>query len=224
MKGMVLQLVIFDCDGVLVDSEPVSREVIAQEAASLGWALKADDAKRFTGMTWSAIKPVFEAATSRKLAADWPLQMQERVIAAMAMGVAPMPGARAALEAVAHLGLAYRVASNSSHQEMQEKFGATGFHDLVEGRVHSARDVVAGKPAPDLFLAAAASAGVAPASCLVVEDSSPGVAAAQAAGMRVALFAPEGDAGSHASRPDYVLASLADLPGLCKSLMMEQAA
>jgi HAD superfamily hydrolase (TIGR01509 family) len=129
-------------------------------------------------------------------------------------GVSAMPGAREVLEAVAALGLPYRVASNSSHEEMAQKFGATGLVPLVEGRMHSARDVAFGKPAPDLFLAAAAAGGVRPENCLVVEDSVPGMTAARAAGMRVVAYAPEGLPAGFPIQPDMTVRSLLELPAI----------
>jgi HAD superfamily hydrolase (TIGR01509 family) len=221
---MSLRLVIFDCDGVLVDSEPASRALLAEEAAALGWPMTEAQAHRFTGLTWSAIQPVFEAAIGRALPPDWPNTLQARLIGRLCH-VSAMPGARAVLEATAALGLPCRVASNSSHQEMAAKFAATGLAPLVAGRVHSARDVARGKPAPDLFLAAAAAQGVPPADCLVVEDSGPGMAGAMAAGMRVVAFAPDGAPPPGLAAPPYrIVRALAELPALFAAQLVGRAA
>ena len=219
-----IQLVIFDCDGVLIDSEPLSRALLAEEATSLGWPMQAHEAHRFTGLTWTAIKPVYEAAIGRELPVDWPNSLQARLIDKLNRGVAAMGGAREVLQAVSHLGLAYRIASNSSHEEMAAKFGFTGLASLVGGRMHSARDVAKSKPAPDLFLAAAASAGVAPEACVVVEDSVPGLTAARAANMRVVAFAPQGLPPHLAFAPHHTVASLGELPALLAGMMMDKAA
>jgi beta-phosphoglucomutase-like phosphatase (HAD superfamily) len=96
------------------------------------------------------------------------------------------------LEAVMALGLPVRVASNSSHEEMEVKFRRTGLDRLLKGRLHSARDVGRPKPWPDLFLSAAMAEGVNPAACLVVEDSDTGLVAAQAAGMACVLLRTDG--------------------------------
>ena len=221
---MRLDLVIFDCVGVLIDSEPASRRLLAEAAAALGWPMTEAYAQRFTGLTWSAIQPIYEAETGRTLPQDWPARLQERLIARMAAGVPAMVGARAVLEATAALGVPYRIASNSSHEEMAQKFGSNGLLPLVAGRVHSARDVVCGKPAPDLFLAAARAQGVPPASCLVVEDSAPGIQAAHAARMRVVAFAPGGLPPGLATAPHHVVRSLAALPALFAQARMGQAA
>jgi HAD superfamily hydrolase (TIGR01509 family) len=219
----VLRLVIFDCDGVLIDSEPVSQRLVRDEAATMGWAMTASEIHGVTGHSWSTLKPVFEARTGRTLPPGWPRMMQDRVIAAMRDGVAPVPGARKLLAATAALGLAYRIASNSSHEEMAQKFGVTGLLPLVKGRMHSARDVPLGKPAPDLFLAAAAAGGVHPKECLVVEDSVPGITAAQAAGMAVVAYAPEGLPSGLPAPPDLVVRSLLELPAIFASRMAAAA-
>ena len=225
MSEAPVRLVIFDCDGVLIDSEPVSRQVIAEEANQLGWAITADDAKRFTGLRWSDLQPVFERETGHALAKDWPVRLQARAIEAMRLHIEAMPGAAEVLQAVSALGLPYRIASNSSHEEMAEKFGRTGFASLVEGRVHSARDVGRGKPWPDLFLAAAAAEGIPPDACIVVEDSAPGIAAAEAAGMRCIAFAPDEPApGARIAGCMAVVRSLAELPALFRTAMMDLAA
>lgn len=215
-----LRLVIFDCDGVLIDSEGQAQKLIEAEARRLGWAISAEDALGFTGLRWSDLQPVFEARLGRPLPADWPARMMQAAIADLAEGVAAVPGARAVIEAAAGLGLAYRVASNSSHEEMVEKFGRTGLAPLLAGRVHSARDVGVGKPAPDLFLAAAAAEGVPPEACLVVEDSRPGVRAALAAGMGCLGFAPHGDVHGLAALGVRLVPALAALPALFREAML----
>jgi beta-phosphoglucomutase-like phosphatase (HAD superfamily) len=146
--------------------------------------------------------------------------LRDRMIAVLAEEVEAVPGAMAAWQAVAALGVPQRVASNSSHQEMQVKFARTGLDALVAGRVHSARDVNRGKPDPALFLFAAAAEGVAPADCLVIEDSIPGVRAARAAGMACAGFDPHGDGGHlREAGATVIINSLADVPGLVRQGM-----
>lgn len=224
MTPLPLRLVIFDCDGVLIDSEPLSRRIIAAEAAAFGWTLSDADAQAYTGMAWSALIPAFERATGRRMAPDWAASVQARCVAAMQAGeVHLMPGAAEALDAVLALGLKLRVASNSSHEEMAVKFGHTGLMPRLAGLLHSARDVLRAKPAPDLFLAAASAEGVPPDACLVIEDSRPGITAAHAAGMRCIAYAPDGLA------PDLLplatpIRSLAELPPLLRAAMLPRAA
>jgi HAD superfamily hydrolase (TIGR01509 family) len=219
-----LLLVIFDCDGVLVDSEGLSREVVRAEAARLGWRLDQAAAERFTGRRWSDLQPVFEAAIGTALPPDWPLAMQARLLERMKDGISPMPGAADVLRATAALGLPYRVASNSSHEEMAAKFAATGLAALVDGRCHSAKDVGIGKPAPDLFLAAAAAQGVPPEHCLVVEDSAPGVTAAMRAGMACIGYVPHGDTYGVVALGAKPIHSLHDLMPLLRATLQDQAA
>lgn len=189
-----LRLVIFDCDGVLVDSEMVSNRVVAEACTALGWPMTtAESVSLFMGLRLSDMPPVIEARLGRAVPDGWVEHLRGGIIAALEREVVAMPGAAAALRGVAALGVPYRVASNSSHEEMQVKFARTGLAALVEGRVHSARDVGVGKPAPDLFLAAAAAEGVAPGACLVVEDSVPGARAARVAGMACLGLVAHGD-------------------------------
>jgi HAD superfamily hydrolase (TIGR01509 family) len=224
MTDNTLRLVIFDCDGVLVDSEPASRGVLIAEAMRLGWDMTEAVARSYTGVRWSDLQPVFEGRTGGALPRDWPLHMQDQVIAVMRNRVTLIPGAAEALRATTALGLPYRVASNSSHEEMAEKFAATGLAPLVAGRLHSARDVGVGKPAPDLFLATAAAEGVPPSACIVVEDSRPGVTAAIAAGMRCVAYVPDTDLDGLAALGADLIPSLADLPALLRIALMDRAA
>ncbi len=217
-------LVIFDCDGVLVDSEPASRAVVFEEAAALGWALTEDEAHGFVGLRWSDLQAVFQRHTAVPLGPDWPDHMQARLIAALDGHLRAMPGAAGVLQAVTALGLPYRVASNSSHEEMAVKFRLAGLEALVTGRVHSARDVGVGKPAPDLFLATAAAGHVAPEACVVIEDSVPGVTAALAAGMQCIGYAPEGDGFGLAGLGAVVVGSLGDIAGLLAGWLRAEAA
>jgi HAD superfamily hydrolase (TIGR01509 family) len=219
-----LQLVIFDCDGVLVDSEPAARRLLADEAARLGWNLTEEAAAGFKGLRWSDLQPVFEQATRSSLGSGWPSFMQSRLIAHMAGNITVMPGAADALRATTRLGIPFRVASNSSHAEMAAKFAATGLTNLVSGRLHSARDVRAGKPSPDVFLAAAAAQPADPEACLVIEDSRPGVMAARAAGMTCLAYIPHGDQDDLLALGARPLHDLAALPGLLQAASMGNVA
>ena len=209
-----LRLVIYDCDGVLVDSEPVANRVVAEELTALGWAMTAHEADgHFLGLTFTDMQPIIERRIGRALEEHWKQSLVQKVIDAMAESVGPIPGAVEALHATTALGLAWRVASNSSHEEMHVKFGRLGIRDLVAGRVHSHRDVARGKPAPDLFLAAAAAQGVRPEECVVIEDSVPGATAARAAGMDCLGYAPHHDGTRLAAVGAVPFRSMFDLPG-----------
>jgi HAD superfamily hydrolase (TIGR01509 family) len=210
-----LRLVIFDCDGVLVDSEPLANRVTAEMISEEGWSITPHEAeRRFVGLNLEAMVPAIEAELGRSLRADWVPELTDRLITTLARESAPIPGAIAALDGVAALGLPWRVASNSSHGEMNAKFACIGLADRVAGRLHSYTDVPHGKPAPDLYLAAAAAEGIAAPHCLVVEDSVTGVRAAVAAGMDVLGYAPHGDGAALRAAGAALFTSMSDLPSL----------
>jgi len=218
-----LRLVVFDCDGVLVDSEGPAARVTAREVGLLGWPLTPDEAMaRFIGLRLSDMPVLVAAQTGRPVPPGWVEHLRGRLIEALANEVEPMPGAAAVLEATAALGLPYRVASNSSHEEMAVKFARTGLAPLIKGRTHSARDVAAGKPAPDVFLAAAA-AGVPPHACIVVEDSLPGICGALAAGMACIGLDPHGPGAALRAAGAYPVRALSELPALFQTAMRAAA-
>ena len=127
-------------------------------------------------MNLAAMVPLIEAELGRPLPPQWPRHLEARLVAVLAEDVELIPGAAMALAETTRLGLPWRIASNSSHAELHAKFGRNGLLDIVAGRLHSHHDVPRGKPAPDLFLAAAAAEGVPPACCVVIEDLVPGSA------------------------------------------------
>ncbi|MEJ0044732.1 MAG: HAD family hydrolase [Rhodospirillales bacterium] len=189
-----LELVIFDCDGVLVDSEAAAQRVLDGGGGALGWRPTEAEADAFVGRRFHDLRAVFELGSGRALPANWPAMMQANLIAILPESVSLIPGADLALKGTAASGVPYRIASNSSHQEMAIKFAVTGLSRLVAGRVHSAQDVGIGKPAPDLFLAAAAAEGrFTPGPAWWWRISRPGVLAAIAAGMACVAYVPSGD-------------------------------
>jgi HAD superfamily hydrolase (TIGR01509 family) len=217
MTHAALRLVIFDCDGVLVDSESISSRLIAEELTAVGWPMTQAEAQaRFLGMAMPDIQQVITARLGT-LPNGWVSQVTTRIVGRMTEQATPMPGIAAVLEQVTALGLPWRVASNSSRAEMQAKFAVTGLDRLVGDRYHSAFDVARGKPAPDVFLAAAAAGGVAPAECVVVEDSMVGVTAGRAAGMAVLAYVPHGETGGFRQLGAEPFADLAALPGLLRA-------
>lgn len=218
-----LRLVIFDCDGVLVDSEALSATVVAIEISRLGWPMTpAESMARFVGYRMADIPPVVEARLGRPIPEGWVEQVRQGMIAAFD-NVEVIPGAHEALAATTALGLPFRVASNSAHEEMAKKFAVTGLASLLEGRKHSARDVPRGKPSPDVFLAAAAAEGIPPAACLVVEDSLPGIQAARAAGMTVIGLVTHGNADVLREAGAHPIHSLAELPAILRDAQRRAA-
>ncbi len=217
-----VRLVIFDCDGVLVDSEPVAREVLRVQAARIGWAI---DPFRFTGHRLDTLPPVHLQETGRALPDGWLPALEAALLSRLSAGVPLVDGALAALRAIAALGVPVRIASNSSHAEMARKFADTPLARFSAlGRQHSAGDVGKGKPAPDLFLAAADAEGVPAEETLVVEDSPPGVTAAIAAGMACVGYAPHGDGARLAALGATTFHDMAELPALVQGLMAAEAA
>lgn len=187
---MIPALVIFDCDGVLVDTEPVSNAVMSASLADHGFQISVDDCRmRFVGKTIESVQADVEAEIGRSLGPDWPERVRMETEAAFDRGVRPIPGVEAALKAVAGAGLPYCVASSGKFSKMRKSLGQTGLLAYVENVLFSAEQVQRGKPAPDLFLFAAGRMGAAPAACVVIEDSVPGVQAGLAAGMRVLAYA-----------------------------------
>jgi HAD superfamily hydrolase (TIGR01509 family) len=181
--------VIFDCDGVLIDSERIACRVDAAELAAHGIPVTADIlASRFIGMMGRDTYPLLEAEYGVRLPADYIERIETLVRAACAAEGAAlaMPGIHALLDGLAGRRLA--VASSSSPDGLRRNLGQAGLWQRFAPHVYSAVEVARGKPAPDLFLHAAARLGAAPADCVVIEDSVPGVQAARAAGMLVLGF------------------------------------
>jgi HAD superfamily hydrolase (TIGR01509 family) len=216
MWNMRPELIIFDCDGVLIDSEFVASRVVAANLSAHGWEMDEAAAMRlFMGMSIVEMEPIVEGRLRRRLPEGWRRGLVEELAAALAEEAEEIPGARAALERVNELGVPWRVASNSSDEEMAIKFGRTGMAALVAGKCFAAMRVGRAKPAPDVYLAAAADAGVSPENCLVVEDSVLGVEGGVAAGMVVYGFDRHGDGGHlRAAGARVVLRGLDELFGV----------
>jgi HAD superfamily hydrolase (TIGR01509 family) len=182
-----VELVIFDCDGVLIDSERLAIKVEVEMLHALGWRLsEADVIERFVGRSDRETNAAIEAHLGRKLPAGWDEQAKLRYRRVFAAELAPVPGV---LEALEEISLPSCIASSGSREHLRYTLGLTGLYERFAGRIFSAEEVAAGKPAPDLFLHAAERMATAPADCVVVEDSRAGVQAARAAGMRVLAFA-----------------------------------
>ncbi|RYZ10150.1 MAG: HAD family hydrolase [Myxococcales bacterium] len=180
------RLVIFDCDGVLVDSEPIAARLTAEAVSELGWDMSAELAKtEFLGDTFANIIRRVEEKIGRKVPEDWPERSQRNLLAALARELTPVAGVRGAIEALVAEGVTLAVGSQGAHEKMQLTLAVTGLLPFFEGRIFSASQVSRPKPAPDLFLLAASTLGFAPSQTVVVEDSTKGVVAALAAGMRV---------------------------------------
>jgi len=174
-------LVIFDCNGVLVDSESIASAVLAEAFASVGLAMTpAFVARRFHGRRAADIFATVEAATGKKLPSDFAADVAEQTLRRVRADLRPVPHAIRALTWVRGPKAA---ASSSPLDRIRTSLDITGLLGFFAQRLFSACDMPRGKPAPDLFLHAAAHEGFEPKKCIVVEDSAVGVSAAAAAGM-----------------------------------------
>jgi HAD superfamily hydrolase (TIGR01509 family) len=178
-----LQLVIFDCDGVLVDSERITNQVFAQMLAGIGLPLGIDYLfEHFVGRSMQHCWRQIGRMLGHEVPAAFREEFQNRSFAALRAQVQPVPGIEALLDS---LPVPFCVASSGGHEKMATTLGATGLLSRFRNRMFSATEVANGKPAPDIFLYAAARCGVEPGRCAVIEDSSAGVRAGVTAGMRV---------------------------------------
>lgn len=217
---MPIQLVIFDCDGVLVDSEPIANRVFAERLGLHGFNLTAEDVTRtFIGRTRDTCIAMAGEMRGSPLPADFASTWDEALQQAIAREVKPVAGVAEAMDYLAKRGVPFCVASNNEPANMRVALATAGLLPRLEGRLFSAAQVARPKPAPDLFLHAARTMGVAPADSVVIEDTVTGVTAAVAAGMRV--FAYTG--GGHTDR-EKVLAlgavpfgHMRDLPALLEA-------
>lgn len=183
---MPQRLVIFDCDGVLVDSEPIAARLTAESVSELGWQMSPELAKaEFLGDTFTNIIRRVEERIGRKVPPTWPATSQAKLLAALERELTPVAGVKSAIQALQAAGVTVAVGSQGTHEKMQLTLGVTGLLPFFAGRIFSATEVSRPKPAPDLFLLAAKTLGFAPSETVVVEDSTRGVKAALAAGMRI---------------------------------------
>lgn len=182
--------VIFDLDGCLADSEPLSLEAVAAEMRTMGVEdVRAEDIrKEFLGVTISAICTRVGERIGRPCPPDFQDRIETRLFKAYETELKPVAGARALLDELLANGVEIAIATGGSVRRMTVTLKSAGLDDLFVGRGFSAEEVPRGKPAPDLFLHAAESIGVAPADCVVVEDSPHGIKGAVAAGMQAYGF------------------------------------
>lgn len=210
-----IDLVIFDCDGVLVDSERLAVNIDQKVLAEFGWHLTVDEiVHRFVGRTAEHFRSQIEAYVGYVLPDDWEQPYQGWYDDAFERLLQPVEGIEQALDVVTSIRC---VASSGSHAKIRTNLERTGLRSRFGDAIFSADDVRSGKPAPDLFLHAAAAMGVEPQRCVVIEDSRFGVAAARAAGMRSfgysgGLTPPEWLEGPGT----VVFDNMKDLPGLLR--------
>ncbi len=209
---------IFDCDGVLVDSEPLANASFsaALNAQGLEWSIE-ETMRRLMGRSLKSCGEIVEAVLGRRLPADFFEKMQARTYQSFRDApLKPVDGVKEAVLALQEAGCATCVASSGSIEKMQFTLGLTGLWDLFGGHVFSASQVPRGKPFPDLFLHAAIEMNVQPFDCVVVEDSLPGVEAAKLAGMRVLGYvgAPYTDRDAMGAAGAFLFKDMKQLPEL----------
>ncbi|MER5398483.1 HAD family hydrolase [Streptomyces sp. NPDC002599] len=198
-----VELVIFDCDGVLVDSERIAVSVQVALGATLGWPLTSEEVIAwFIGRSHADIHAQVAARLGEETAAVWSKRFEELHGEAVDSELDPVEGIS---EVLTSMTLPACVASSGSHDKMRHTLGRTGLYGYFAGRIFSATEVGRGKPAPDLFLHAARRMGVDPSACAVIEDSRPGVQAARAAGMRAFGYAGGLTPAEQLEGPDTVV-------------------
>jgi beta-phosphoglucomutase-like phosphatase (HAD superfamily) len=188
--GHDLELIIFDCDGVLVDSEPLALRVNAEMLAELGWHAGDDEIiDRFLGRSLTSNVATVEEHIGRPLPTDWLDRFIAKIDAAHEAELAAVAGITEALDTIDGWDVTTCIASSGRHNKIRHSLALVGLAGRFGDRIFSATDVTHGKPAPDLFLHAAARLGVTPERCVVIEDSQYGVQAARSAGMYAYGFA-----------------------------------
>lgn len=211
-----LELVIFDCDGVLVDSEVISNDVLAQALSAEGLPTTLAEARRdYQGLLLSEVLSAAQAKLGRALPADWLSQYERDRTEAFQRELRPVPGAAEAVRRIGASGVGVCVASQGKLEKTRLSLELTGLRDLFpQGALFSAESVPRGKPHPDLFLHAASGMASEPARCAVVEDTPSGVAAAVSAGMRAVGFVADSDEEALRLAGAEALEAMDELPRL----------
>jgi len=192
MADIPFDAVLFDCDGVLVDSEPITNRVLSEMLGELGWQLSVEETMRiFVGKTVKDEAALIEARTGYAITTEWLMQFRARRNTALDRELQAIAGAASAVRAL-HTTLTGRiaVASGADRVKVELQLAKASILDCFEGRIFSGHDMPRGKPFPDVYLAAAAALGVDPKRCAVVEDTVTGATAGVAAGATVFGYCP----------------------------------
>jgi HAD superfamily hydrolase (TIGR01509 family) len=207
-------MVIFDCDGVLVDSEGITNRVIQTSLKRYGLPLDVDEIMRlFVGGTMQGVM-VLAREMGARLPDGWLDQIYSEIFEALASEVEPIKGAIEVLDALDAAGITYAIGSNGPHAKMDVTLERTGLKERFSGRICSREDVPNPKPAPDVYLLEAKNAGIAPNRCVVIEDSASGAKAGVAAGM--VTFGFYGETPKERLEPicNGLFADMSELPAL----------
>jgi len=214
--GLVHELVIFDCDGVLVDSEVISNEVLARMLTRAGLPTTLPEARHaYQGLTLTDVRSRAEAKLGRSLPPGWLVEYEVERAEAFRRELQPVTGAGEAVKRVKAAGLKVCVASQAATSKTRLTLGLTGLRELFPANaLFSAQDVPRPKPDPALFRHAAATMKTKPSACTVVEDTPLGVMAAVAAGMRAIGYAADSDERALRDAGAEIIRSLDRLPEL----------
>jgi HAD superfamily hydrolase (TIGR01509 family) len=212
---MTPALVIFDCDGVLVDSEAIANRIMAEHITATGVSITYQDCRaRFVGGTLQRVMDTVEQWLGKPLPPGWKEDFEARRNEAFRRELKAVAGIEDVLASLTAAETEFCVASSGSVEKMELTLGLTGLKRYFGERLYSASMVAHGKPAPDIFLYAAEQMGYLPETCVVVEDSPTGVTAAVAAGMRVLAYAADTDAEVLRVAGAQPFAEMTALPGL----------
>jgi HAD superfamily hydrolase (TIGR01509 family) len=205
-------LIIFDCDGVLVDSEVIANEVLKHALCDYGLPLTtAQVIETFVGRSMAYVVEKSQHMLGHDLPVDFLDRLQEKTFAAFRNSLKPVAGIQAVLNSLSDRPQKTCVASSGSFEKMDLTLELTGIRHFFEGRIFNSSQVKRGKPYPDLFLHAAEQMDVDPSRCLVVEDSLPGVQGAVAAGMEVLAYAVRGQGKNLATAGGMVFSDMAEI-------------
>jgi HAD superfamily hydrolase (TIGR01509 family) len=213
--------VLFDCDGVLVDSEGITNGVLREMLEELGWPLSREECMRiFLGKAVKDEKPLIEARTGRPLTEEWFVRFRERRNEQLVAGVRPIRNAPAAVARISER-LQGRIAccSGADRWKVEMQLARCGMLPWFEGRIYSGHEMPRSKPAPDVYLAAMTPLGVVGERCIVIEDTVTGVTAGVRAGARVFGYSPpeaghDAPAALQAAGANTIFTDMAQLPGL----------
>ncbi|MFZ9253576.1 MAG: HAD family hydrolase [Hylemonella sp.] len=214
---MRFDAVLFDCDGVLVDSEPITNRVLRDMLAEQGWVLQEQECLRiFVGKMVRDERERIERETGKPLTEDWLAWFRERRNQALSAELTIVANALQAVHDVhARLDARIACASGADRPKLELQLRKVGLYDYFHGRIYSGHELPRSKPHPDVYLAAAEGLAVSPARCAVVEDSLTGVAAGLAAGATVFAYVPQGDATAfRAAGVAGVFSDMANLPAI----------
>ncbi len=217
---MKFDAVLFDCDGVLVDSEGLTNAVLRDALQERGWTLSSEECMAlFVGKTVREERAAIEAHTGKPFSQDWLEDFYQRRNRALVASLEIVPGAREAVAAAqAHATLGIACASGADRFKVEMQLAQVGLMSFFEGHVFSGHEMPRSKPAPDVYLAAARHLNAQPQRCLVIEDSVAGITAGVAAGATVWAYCPQ--AGHQSAEllrqagAQALFANMGDLPGL----------